>query len=124
MHILRTTCILTPHLIWQTLIIANGKPILATVRCPSLQDRMKLLDKILSQSLVCMVNDVVYTTEMINSLDDIIHIDGAVCDANSVRLKDILRLVMCQFAALDMIGVVSQILFSLYFNAKEKLIGI
>ena len=56
-----------------------------------------------------MVDDIVKASEVIHRLNDIIHINNPVANADGVRLKDIARLVMSQTAAFDMIGVIGQV---------------
>lgn len=56
-----------------------------------------------------MVDDIVKASEMIHRLNDIIHINNPVANADSVRLKDMARLVMSQAAPFDMIGVIGQV---------------
>ena len=63
-----------------------------------------------------MVDDVVDAAEVVGGLHDIVHVDGlafalalAVGEANRVGLEDIACLVVGQFAALDVVGVVRQI---------------
>ena len=50
-----------------------------------------------------MVDHKVYATEMIGGLNDVVHIDTTVSDADRIRLEDIARLVMRQATALDMV---------------------
>lgn len=56
-----------------------------------------------------MVDDIVKASEMIHRLNDIIHINNPVANANGVRFKDKARLVVCQSATFDMIGVIGQV---------------
>ena len=56
-----------------------------------------------------MVDDIVKASEVIHRLNDIIHINNPVANADGVRLKDMARLVMSQAAAFDMIGVIGQV---------------
>ena len=56
-----------------------------------------------------MVDDIVKASEVIHRLNDIIHINNPVANADGVRLKDKARLVMSQAAAFDMIGVIGQV---------------
>ena len=49
------------------------------------------------------VNDKVNTSEMVDSLNDVIHFYAFALDANSIRLKDIARLIVREAATLDMI---------------------
>ena len=67
---------------------------------------MQLFDKALCKFIFCVVDDVVYTTEMVHSLHDIIYVDSLICNPNGIRLKDIPRLIVSQFAAFDMIGII------------------
>jgi hypothetical protein len=46
---------------------------------------------------------------MIDSLYDVIHVDGTVRDADGVGLKDVARLVVRQSAALDVVRVIGQV---------------
>ena len=70
---------------------------------------MELLDKSLRQSLFSVVNNIVNTVKVINGLYDIIHIDSTIRNTNRIRLKNVSRLIVSQFTALDMVGVIGQI---------------
>ena len=54
-----------------------------------------------------MVNDVVNAAEVIDSLHDIINLNGFVRDADGVCLKYVSGLFMGQTAAFDMVRIVS-----------------
>ena len=74
---------------------------------------MELFYKALSQNILGLIYHKINTTEMVSSFDDIIHIGGAVRNAYCVCFKNISRLVLCQFAPFNMIGIISQL--DLYF---------
>ena len=56
-----------------------------------------------------MVYDIINTTEMIDRLHYIIHIDNRICNADSVRLEDISCLLVCQSTAFYMVGIVGKV---------------
>ena len=56
-----------------------------------------------------MVNDIVYASEVVGSLDDIIHVHRSVCDADGVCLEDVPRLLVGELAAFDVVGVVCEV---------------
>ena len=45
MHLLWLTCILTTHLVGQSLVVANSKPVYATVGCACFQNAMQRLNQ-------------------------------------------------------------------------------
>ena len=56
-----------------------------------------------------MVNDVVNAPEVVGSLNDIIYVYGFISDAYGVGLEDVSRLLVGEFAALDVVGVVGEV---------------
>ena len=109
MYIFGRTCILSANFIGQTFIIAYNKPVFTAARCARFQEKMKLLSKGLRHWHIRMVNDVVYATEMINCLNNVIHIDGLISHPDGICLKDISCLIMSQTATFDMVRIVGHI---------------
>ena len=70
---------------------------------------MNLLDHILGKSLLCMIDDEIDTAEVVYSFKDIIHVNSVRGDTDGVGFIDITRLVVRQFAALDVVGVIGQV---------------
>ncbi len=70
---------------------------------------MKLLNEYLGQSCISLFNDTIDTAEVVSSLNNIIHLNSVVCDADGVSLKDIPCLVVGQTATLDVVGVIGEI---------------
>lgn len=56
-----------------------------------------------------MVNDIVNASEVVGSLDDIIHVHRFVCDANGVGFKYVSCLLVGELATFNMIRVVCEI---------------
>ena len=117
MHLLGRTGFHTTHLIGQTLVVANGKPILSAIRCARFEQLMNLLDHILGKSLLCMIDDEIDTAEVVYSFKDIIHVNSVRGDTDGVGFIDITRLVVRQFAALDVVGVIGQVYLYAMINA-------
>ena len=117
MHLIGRTGFHTTHLIGQTLVVANGKPILSAIRCARLEQLMNLLDHILGKSLLCMIDDEINTAEVVYSFKDIIHVNSVRGDTDGVGFIDITRLVVRQFAALDVVGVIGQVYLYAMINA-------
>ena len=57
---------------------------------------MKMLDEVFGERFLGMINDVVDTTEVVDGLHDVIHVDSVVGDADSVGLENVACLVMGQ----------------------------
>ena len=76
MNLVWWTSLLTSHLVGQSFVISHGKPVLATVRGARLQCAMQLFDEIACQWLSGMLDDEVYTAEMVDGLYDVVHVDG------------------------------------------------
>ena len=56
-----------------------------------------------------MIYDVVDATKVVNCLYDIIYVDGFIGNSDSVRFKNVSRLVVSQFATFNMVGVIGQV---------------
>lgn len=67
-----------------------------------------------------MVNDVVNAPEVVGSLNDIIYVYGFISDAYGVGLEDVSRLLVGEFATLDVVGVVCQVNLSTMIDAAIK----
>ncbi len=96
MNLLGWASFLTSYFIWQSFIFTHSKPVLATVRCSRLQEQMKLLYKGFRQRFLSMVDDVVDAAEVVHRLNNIIHVDRLVSNADGVCLEDTACLIMCQ----------------------------
>ena len=70
---------------------------------------MKVLDVSLGEFAVCFIDDIVDGTEMVCCFDDIVDIHGLVGNAEGVGLEYIACLVMCQTAALYVVGIVGEV---------------
>ena len=70
---------------------------------------MELLYHRLRWPVKCIVNYVVYAAEVIDSIHDIINLNGFVRDADGVCLKDVSGLLVGQTAAFDMVRIVSKV---------------
>ena len=56
-----------------------------------------------------MINDIVNTMEVVDGLYDVVYVDGIICHANGVCLKDVARLVVRQLTALYVVRVIGQV---------------
>ena len=65
-----------------------------------------------------MVDDIVDTSEVIDSFQDVVNTDSHFSNANGVRLKDIARLVMSQPTTLNVIRIIGQIYLNTVINAS------
>ena len=63
----------------------------------------------------------IYTAEVVRCFDDIVHIDGFICNTDGVGLKDVSRLIMRQSAAFDVVGIIRQINLYLMVDTAGKL---
>ena len=57
---------------------------------------------------------------MVGCFNDVVDADSLIGDANGIRFKDIARLVVCQAAAFDVIGVVRQIDLNFMIDTSRK----
>ena len=78
MHFFRRAGINATYLIGKALVITYGKPVFSAIWGSSLQKQMKMLDKIFIESFLSVIDDIVYATEMVDSLNDIIHIHSTI----------------------------------------------
>jgi len=104
------------HFVGQALIVAHIEPVFAAIGGPGLEHSVKLFNQGLRQFILGMVNDVVDAAEVIGGLHDVIHVDGlafalslVIGETNRVGFEDITCLVVGEFAALDVVGVVRQV---------------
>lgn len=135
-HLLGRAGFSSAHFIGQAFVVAHVEPVFAVVGGPGLENSMEFLDQGLRQFIFGVVDDIVDTAEVVGGFYDVVHVDGlafalalVVGETNRVGLEDIPCLVVSQFAALDMIGVVGQINlravvdaaahFTLFFFAKS-----
>ena len=100
---------LTAHFIGQALVITHFKPVLPAIGGPGLENSMKFLDQGLCQFIFGVVNDIVYATEVVGGLNDIVYVDGLIRYADGIGFEDVACLLVGQTAALDVVGVVRQI---------------
>ena len=82
---------------------------------------MELLDEHFCQFLFCVVYDIVYAAEVVDSLHDIIHVNSVVRHADSVCFEDIACLLVRQTTALNMILVVCQVNLRAMIDAAFQL---
>ena len=80
-----------------------------TVGSIRLKNRVKLLDVSLGNLVHGMIDDIVDTTEVIDSLNYIIYRCILGGNAKSVGLEDISCLLFCQTTTLNMIGVICKV---------------
>ena len=99
----------TTHFICQPFVIAHSKPIFLAVGGVCLQQPMQLLDMSLCYLLCGMVDNIVDTTEMIDSLQNIVDASVFGGDAESIGFEDITGLLFCQTAPFDVVRVVGEI---------------
>ena len=66
-------------------------------------DMGPVLKATIIEAFVGIIDDKVYTTEVVGGFDDIVDIDTLIGDANGVGLEDVARLVMGETTALDMV---------------------
>ena len=78
---------------------------------------MNLLNHILGKSLLSVVDNEIDTAEVVYSFKDIVYVDGIRGDTDGVGFIDITRLVVRQFAALDVVGVIGQVYLYAMINA-------
>ena len=78
---------------------------------------MKLFDETFRHLFFRMVNNVVDTSEVVDSLYNIIYIHCLVSNTDSICLEDLACLIMCQTTTLDVIGVIGQINLCTMVNA-------
>ena len=64
-----------------------------------------------------MVDDHIDTAKMVSCFNNVIHADSLIGDTNGIRFKDIARLIVCQAAAFDVIGIVRQIYLNFLLDA-------
>ena len=68
-----------------------------------------------------MVNDVIYAAEVVGSFNDIVHVHRFICDADCVGFKDVSGLLVCEFAAFDVVGVVCEVNLCTVVDASAEL---
>ena len=97
------------HFIRQSLVISHSEPVFSGVGCAGLEHEVQLLDECLGQPGGGLLDNTVYTAEVVSRLDDVIHLDGLIGNTDGVGFKDVARLVMGQSASLNVVGVVSEV---------------
>ena len=78
-----------PHFVGKSFVSAHGKPVALTVRSPGLQQPMQLVDVCFGDSSGSMVDDVVYTAEVVDRLDNVVDTGVLSGAAEGVGLEDI-----------------------------------
>ena len=109
MNVFRHGCIVAAHFIGEFFVVSDSKPIFSFVRCSGFQNKVELFDVSFGKFAVALLDDVVYGTKMVGSFDNVVYIDSFIRHSDRVGFKDIACLVVCQPAAFDMIGVISEI---------------
>ena len=109
MDLLRWAGVHSSHLVGQFLVIAHMEPGFPAVRRAGLQDPVQFLDQVLGQLFIGPVDDQVDASEVVGRFHDIIDIHAFVRDANGIGLKDETRLLVCQPAPLDVVGIVGEV---------------
>ena len=66
---------------------------------------MQMLYQIFCQFILCMIDDIIDTTEVINCLYNVIHIYSAVSNTNRISFKNISSLIVGKLATFYMIRV-------------------
>lgn len=64
---------------------------------------MKVLDKGFGEFPLCVVNDVVDGAEVVGCFDDVIDVNRALCNSDSIGSEYVTRLIMSQSAPFDMV---------------------
>ena len=82
---------------------------------------MQLLNQRFGQLCPCLLNDQVDTAEVVGRLNDIVHPDRFVSNADGVRLENVPRLVVSQAATLDVVGVIGEINLDTMINTTFNL---
>ena len=109
MDLVRWAGIHPSHLVRHFLVIAHIEPGSPAVRRAGFQDSMQLFNQVFGQLFIGLVNDQVDASEVVGRLHDIIDIHAFVRNADGVGLKDETRLLVCQPAPLDVVGIVGEV---------------
>ena len=103
LHILRTSRVNASDLVREPLVVTDCEPVLAAVRCPGFEHAVQFLDKTLRQIFFRPVNDEVNATEVVDSLNDVIHPDALSLHAYGIGLEDVPCLVMRKLGTFNVI---------------------
>ena len=68
-----------------------------------------MLDEVCRQRRQSLAQNLVEGAEMIDCLEDVIHIKGILRDTDGIRLEDIARLLVGQATSLDVVGIIGQV---------------
>ena len=77
------------NFIGQFLIIPHCKPIFSGIAGSAFQNQMKLLDKLLSQSSFCMIDNHINTSKMICGFNHIVYVENFIFHTDGVSFKNI-----------------------------------
>ena len=121
MNVGRCRCFHTTHFIGQSLIVTHGKPSFTGIGRAGLEHKVQLLNERFCQFRSCLFNDTVETAEVVSRLNDIIHINSFVSNADGVCLEDIPCLIVGQAATLNVVGVIGEINLDTVINAAFDL---
>ena len=102
-------CLHPTHLIGQALVVPNLEPWLTRIRGARLHDFMQMLDKDFGQWGMGITDNFINAPEVIDGLDDVVHLNGFVSNAYRVGFKDISCLVMREATTLDVVGVIREV---------------
>ena len=116
-NVRRCRCFHTTHLVRQLFIVSHSEPRLTRVRGAGLEYQVQLFDERFSQFRSRLFNDTVNTSEVVNRLNDIIHLNSVVSNAYGVSLEDIPRLLVGQAATLDVVGVIGEVNLDTVINS-------
>ena len=67
-----------------------------------------------------MVNDVVYTAEVVGGLNNVVHVNGFICNSYSIGFKDESCLLVGEFAAFNVVGVVCEVYLGAVIDAAVQ----
>lgn len=105
------------HLVWQFFVVTDIEPRFCAIGGSSFENAVEFLHKILRKFFRGMVYHEIDTVEMIHGFHDVINVDGLVGDADGVGFKDVSGLVVCEFAAFNVVGIVGEVDLSFMVDA-------
>ena len=97
------------YLVGKLLIVTDIKPILPAIGCPGFQGVVQLFYERFREPFLSSLNDKIDAAEVVGCFYDIIDIHAYVRYADGVGFENIARLLVGKPAALDMVGIVSEV---------------